>query len=122
LKGIGDPRGIEKLQHIYADENDAAYVGNALEYLAMIHEVEIPELPDILKKRKEQEKRQRSRMKDLSALFSNYGKNSEQTEIDSKGKIVPFKRVAPKVGRNDPCPCGSGKKYKKCCLNKTSEH
>nr|WP_283777790.1 SEC-C metal-binding domain-containing protein [Sansalvadorimonas sp. 2012CJ34-2] len=23
----------------------------------------------------------------------------------------------PKAGRNDPCPCGSGKKYKKCCLN-----
>ncbi|MCS4469756.1 SEC-C metal-binding domain-containing protein [Clostridium botulinum] len=22
------------------------------------------------------------------------------------------------MGRNDPCPCGSGKKYKKCCLNK----
>ncbi|MDZ7762010.1 MAG: preprotein translocase subunit SecA [Desulfovermiculus sp.] len=27
----------------------------------------------------------------------------------------PFKRDKPKVGRNDPCPCGSGKKYKKCC-------
>ncbi len=27
-------------------------------------------------------------------------------------------RTLPKVGRNDPCPCGSGKKYKKCCLNK----
>jgi len=26
-----------------------------------------------------------------------------------------FKREAPKVGRNDPCPCGSGKKYKQCC-------
>ncbi len=25
--------------------------------------------------------------------------------------------AGPKVGRNDPCPCGSGKKYKKCCLN-----
>ncbi len=24
-----------------------------------------------------------------------------------------------KIGRNDPCPCGSGKKYKKCCLMKT---
>jgi uncharacterized protein YecA (UPF0149 family) len=24
-------------------------------------------------------------------------------------------REAPKVGRNDTCPCGSGKKYKKCC-------
>ena len=25
-------------------------------------------------------------------------------------------RQGPKVGRNDPCPCGSGKKHKKCCL------
>jgi uncharacterized protein len=25
------------------------------------------------------------------------------------------RRDAPKVGRNDPCPCGSGKKYKQCC-------
>ncbi len=30
---------------------------------------------------------------------------------------TPVHRVA-KVGRNDPCPCGSGRKYKKCCLNK----
>ena len=28
----------------------------------------------------------------------------------------PLKRRMPKVGRNKPCPCGSGKKYKKCCL------
>ena len=27
----------------------------------------------------------------------------------------PFTRDQPKVGRNDPCPCGSNKKYKKCC-------
>jgi preprotein translocase subunit SecA len=27
--------------------------------------------------------------------------------------VVPVRQV-PKVGRNDPCPCGSGKKYKKC--------
>ena len=27
---------------------------------------------------------------------------------------LPVKREEPKVGRNDPCPCGSGKKYKKC--------
>ncbi|MEC9491260.1 preprotein translocase subunit SecA [Flexistipes sp.] len=30
-------------------------------------------------------------------------------------KRQPVKRSQPKVGRNDPCPCGSGKKYKKCC-------
>jgi preprotein translocase subunit SecA len=28
---------------------------------------------------------------------------------------TPFVRAAPKVGRNDSCPCGSGKKHKKCC-------
>ena len=28
---------------------------------------------------------------------------------------VPYKRTQAKIGRNDPCPCGSGKKYKKCC-------
>lgn len=28
---------------------------------------------------------------------------------------IPVRRESPKVGRNDPCPCGSGKKYKQCC-------
>ena len=30
----------------------------------------------------------------------------------------PVKRAAEKIGRNDPCPCGSGKKYKNCCMGK----
>ena len=29
----------------------------------------------------------------------------------------PVRRDHPRIGRNDPCPCGSGKKYKKCCLH-----
>src|SRR5258708_36895867 len=28
---------------------------------------------------------------------------------------ITVHRAAPKVGRNDPCPCGSGRKFKKCC-------
>ena len=31
------------------------------------------------------------------------------------GKVETFRRQTPKVGRNDPCPCGSGKKFKRCC-------
>ncbi len=42
-----------------------------------------------------------------------------QNYIMSRGEDTPaaatIKRDAAKVGRNDPCPCGSGKKYKKCC-------
>lgn len=32
--------------------------------------------------------------------------------------LVPLVRESPKVSRNDPCPCGSGKKFKKCCIDK----
>lgn len=32
--------------------------------------------------------------------------------------VITAKKAAVEVGRNDPCPCGSGKKYKKCCMNK----
>ena len=34
----------------------------------------------------------------------------------ASGKQKPVTRAGEKIGRNDPCPCGSGKKYKKCCL------
>ena len=32
-----------------------------------------------------------------------------------KAASAPVRREVPKVGRNEACPCGSGKKYKKCC-------
>lgn len=35
--------------------------------------------------------------------------------VDGQPIIDPIKRSSPKIGRNDPCSCGSGKKYKKCC-------
>ncbi len=37
-----------------------------------------------------------------------------EEEFDSE-LTAPIRRSAPKIGRNDPCQCGSGKKYKKCC-------
>ncbi|MGZ8153886.1 MAG: SEC-C metal-binding domain-containing protein [Burkholderiales bacterium] len=50
----------------------------------------------------------------------------EQTRVEERfleedGDVFsdePYVRPTPKIGRNDPCPCGSGKKYKKCCLSK----
>ena len=34
---------------------------------------------------------------------------------DGSLEAKPVVRSSPKIGRNDPCPCGSGLKYKKCC-------
>ena len=38
-------------------------------------------------------------------------------EEAASGKPKPIVRPGSRLKRNDPCPCGSGKKYKKCCLN-----
>jgi SEC-C motif-containing protein len=44
-----------------------------------------------------------------------------RTERDVESEISPLlsrSEKERKIGRNDPCPCGSGKKYKKCCMKK----
>lgn len=40
---------------------------------------------------------------------------SSITAQHAQGQSVTVRRTSPKIGRNDPCPCGSGKKYKNCC-------
>ncbi len=51
--------------------------------------------------------------------FASYREDSADTEDDEDDLPwigeQPYVRPDPKVGRNDPCPCGSGKKFKKCC-------
>ncbi len=43
------------------------------------------------------------------------GRNSGGGASSAAKPVEPVTREAPKVGRNEPCPCGSGKKYKRCC-------
>jgi SEC-C motif domain protein len=58
----------------------------------------------------------------LNGLSNVHHENSTFIEVEGKwyfdeGNVIPATvvREGAKVGRNDPCPCGSGKKYKKCC-------
>jgi hypothetical protein len=43
------------------------------------------------------------------------GKTPAEMLSSVQKKVETFRREEPRVGRNDPCPCGSGKKFKKCC-------
>ena len=52
--------------------------------------------------------------KEKEHLHSPHEKPAEEEPV--KPEVAEY-HAGPKVGRNDPCPCGSGKKYKKCCLN-----
>lgn len=44
-----------------------------------------------------------------------FSKDADGTWYYVDGKMGPPPRKVQKIGRNDPCTCGSGKKYKKCC-------
>ena len=117
LSAIGDKRGIKKLQEIYAAGFQESYIGDSLECLATLHNVPIPELNDIYKRR-EEAKKQKTKADEFDQMVSDIGNIRNIGNIGNQNNIIPFKRENPKVGRNEPCSCGSGKKYKKCCLNK----
>lgn len=52
---------------------------------------------------------------DMQRLQKPRNENLILSRSDESSTREPVKRVEPKIGRNDPCSCGSGKKYKKCC-------
>ncbi len=52
---------------------------------------------------------------DRSAIDSMNIEGETKPQNASESKPQPIRNEGPKIGRNDPCPCGSGKKYKNCC-------
>ena len=50
-----------------------------------------------------------------AALASINSVDGGQSTLENPDVDRTVRREEPKVGRNDPCPCGSGKKYKNCC-------
>jgi preprotein translocase subunit SecA len=84
--------------------------------------VTFPELPvwkrDVEEKQARTERR-RQELRGLAQTPALPAPPSPAPRDDSlERKPAPILRLEQKVGRNDPCPCDSGKKYKKCCLNK----
>jgi len=62
---------------------------------------------------------ERDGLKDIHHEKAKFKKENGEWLYD-EGHVTPLTivRAGPKIGRNDPCPCGSGKKYKHCCLGK----
>jgi preprotein translocase subunit SecA len=72
------------------------------------------EAEEIERRRREEAARQKLAFQHAQAQAlpeASQGEAPEQAEAPKS----PVVRAAPKVGRNDPCTCGSGKKYKQCC-------
>ncbi len=78
---------------------------------------------DLLYRVKENALKALSRLRIQKAVQEDEFRHKEQHNLQFAGpadqskaaRKEPVKRTEPKVGRNDPCPCGSGRKHKKCC-------
>jgi preprotein translocase subunit SecA len=55
-----------------------------------------------------------AKKKPRQTIESGGGSAAQSAQASAPVEAQPIRRAEPKVGRNDPCPCGSGKKYKKC--------
>lgn len=87
---LGTPEGNELIRN--ADDADK-WVGEIAESLVKIH----------------------AYWKDKRGQRREQGFIEDDFDLGRRSTVTPFVREQPKVGRNDPCPCGSGKKFKKCC-------
>ncbi|MCX5666364.1 MAG: SEC-C metal-binding domain-containing protein, partial [Candidatus Omnitrophica bacterium] len=86
-----------------------------LEYLYKVKAVKEERIPGVFDTKRQQlvheEKSQFEGVKSASPEASEHSYEGQLPEAPAP----TYKREEPKVGRNDPCTCGSGKKYKKCC-------
>ena len=60
------------------------------------------------------EELQRRHQEELERQLEAHKKAQEMAEAAKEAQAQPIQRSTNKVGRNDPCPCGSGKKFKQC--------
>lgn len=118
----GIDRAFDKLQK-YKKENaicSEEYIYLMADSYMKIDEREAGEV--LIEELKQGSSRAKKCAEDMERLYD-FDEDKLEEEWDALMKAVaersessqPFVRKAPKVGRNDPCPCGSGKKYKKCC-------
>ncbi len=56
----------------------------------------------------------RANKEEIDEIGDDYAANEKDYYNPSEAKVDPIRRLEPKIGRNDPCPCGSGKKFKQC--------
>jgi len=92
-----------------------------MEVIRLLSRVELAspeEIEQMRQKREEQERKSAEAMSlkhaDASPLSEGTSGHKETTNEPTQAAKTPFVREQ-KIGRNDPCPCGSGKKYKQCC-------
>jgi len=88
------------------------------EYVSEESVQQMPEIGTIMDAVKMSEENNQKREAMEAAISNNQMKKFEAMAKAWQAAHTQKVRKFDKVGRNDPCPCGSGKKFKNCCINK----
>ncbi|NOQ80845.1 MAG: preprotein translocase subunit SecA, partial [Gammaproteobacteria bacterium] len=83
--------------------------------IARLSIMQIREQPDLSEFEKHEQPEMEYQHDDVNSLGEDGSDSHSQDESEADDKVQPFVREGQKIGRNQPCPCGSGKKYKQCC-------
>ena len=122
LRSYGSKNPLTEYKNDGFDEFDRMLDKIRLETAGRIFKVKIQTRDE-----SEQRQRQPTRQMQMNTQhaeansMSNQARESRQQATNTamksgrQGSSVTVVRTTPKIGRNDPCPCGSGKKYKNCC-------
>ncbi len=110
--GIERGADLDKVKSLLADEDDFAELREALE-----KDADLAALAPMIERKIASDA---ITLETATAIWSPTQAIIEAFDAAAEGRrpgerLGPIVREAPKVGRNEPCPCGSGKKYKKCC-------
>jgi uncharacterized protein len=107
-------RGMHMRHDGWAELMDDEEHGGCLVPMMMLHH-EHDEDPKMRPKPISPEQRENIRAHMAAGLLGAYRYFRSHRQATPSARTSNLRRNTPKVGRNDPCPCGSGKKYKKCC-------
>lgn len=92
---------------------DDSEVGSLLPMMMLVHEHD-PD-PETKAPPIDNEKRKDLLIAMVAGATRSYRYYEPHRRVGSSSFNIPMRRQTPKVGRNEPCPCGSGRKYKHCC-------
>jgi uncharacterized protein len=110
----GFMRGMKMRHDDWAElVNDEKYGGSLIPMMVLYHEHD--RNPEMRPEPITTDKREQAIALMAAELMNAYEYFQKERESDLGIHVSASGRSIPKIGRNDPCPCGSGKKYKKCC-------
>jgi hypothetical protein len=129
LLGQFADEGIEPVREMVQRRAYDSMISDLMQKLVAVSTVlgvTFPEYPLWKRAAEEKQAQQERRMKGMREFFEAPAKPAPPPEASParerddflERKPAPFLRTEQRVGRNEPCPCGSGKKFKKCCMGK----